>query len=97
MMLLKPLTAILLVLAASTPDAMEGQHRTETLTVAISRVDPIESTITIKGETWRETTYKIDSYTRISIGGRDAALADLKAGSIAMVQVSASRLLAIHL
>lgn len=95
-MLLRPLTAMLLVLAASPPRALEGQHRTETLTVAISRVDPIESTITVKGEMSGETTYRVDGYTRISIDGRDAALEDLKAGSIAMVQVSASRLLAIH-
>src|SRR5262245_12186328 len=98
-MLWKPLTSglILAALVLVFPGEIKGQLKLEALTLTvISKVNLSDSTITVKRETRREFTYKVDGDTKISVAGREAALADVKPGSMAMVQVSARRLLAIY-
>jgi hypothetical protein len=98
-MLLKPLTAGLLLTALILvlPGTIAAQLKSEALTLTvISKVDLNDSTITLRRETRREFTYKVDGDTKINVAGREAALVDVKPGSMAMVQVSARRLLAIY-
>jgi len=74
------LTLAVAVAVATIPHELNAQSDSTTLTGTVAKVDSTGMKLTIKDSANKEETLTIESTTKITRGGKDAKLADVKEG-----------------
>lgn len=88
------LAAVLLVFSSAT--LAEEASQTHQITATIAKIDSAKSTVTLVGSDSKEVTYSVDSAAKISVQGKDGALADLKAGQMVTAEVKGKKIVSIQ-
>jgi Cu/Ag efflux protein CusF len=88
------LAAVLLVFSAAA--LAEEAAQTQQITATIAKIDSAKSTLTLVGSDSKEVTYSVDAAARISVQGKDGALADLKAGQVVTAEVKGRKIVSIQ-
>lgn len=91
---LMALAALLFSLSAA--NFAEESAQTQRVTGTIAKIDTVRNTVTLVGADSKEVTYPVDSAAKIMVEGRDAGLADLKAGQPVTAEVKGKKIVSIQ-
>lgn len=72
------------------PPQQEGQKAGKTVSGQVSAVDSASNSIVLKDKAGKEVNLSVDTGTKITKGGKDITLADIKPGEMAIAEVMES-------
>jgi hypothetical protein len=88
--------AVVAILGFMISACASGGAGPKDLTGTVAKVDTRNSTLTIRTSEMREVTFTVDSRTKISVGGKDGTLSDLKEGQRVKLNINGSKAVSIE-
>jgi hypothetical protein len=73
-----------------------GEYSANELSCTVRKVDQVAGTITVANAEAEEATYNVDQITRITIGGKEGRLVDLKVGQSIRLKFHGTKALSIE-